>query len=180
MILSTSLSIGCDTSDSTWGYCSDDLSGWYLDDAASWDSPGVDGGPGWTVTGGNVCPGGSVSVIKTNPIYVAPPEPTYYYVGPVRFEVAPAAYTMGQCWANVSEDEQYCETDDMRYDQAMCEADPVNCHWDPDTVQDGSGPDESRRRLRAKKEGKFGIKRRLQVGKKGGKAAFSFTDKHGI
>ncbi len=47
-----------------------------------------------------------------------------------------------------------------------------------------------RRRLRAKKEGKFptlkkegksGIKRRLQVGKKGGKAATSSTDiKHGI
>ena len=84
LILSTSLSIGCDTSDSTWGYCSDDLSGWYLDDAASMDEQG------WTFTGGNVCPGGPVSVIKTNPDYVAPPEPTYFYVGPVRFEVAPA------------------------------------------------------------------------------------------
>ena len=52
-------------------YCASDLSRWYLDDAASWH------GMGWTFTGANVCPGGSVSVIKTNPFYYAPPEPTY-------------------------------------------------------------------------------------------------------
>mmetsp|Transcript_39617 Transcript_39617/g.128192 ORF Transcript_39617/g.128192 Transcript_39617/m.128192 type:complete len:348 (+) Transcript_39617:49-1092(+) len=62
-------------------------------------------------------------------------------------------------------------------------------HFDCDVACTGEthSDDEDRRRLRAKEgkfstlfEGKNGIKRRLQVGKKGGKAAISFTDKHGI
>ena len=62
-------------------------------------------------------------------------------------------------------------------------------HLDCDVACTGEphSDDEDRRRLRAKEgkfstllEGKNGIKRRLQVGKKGGKAAISFTDKHGI
>ena len=72
---------GCDTGNSTWGYCSDDFSSWYHEDAVQSD---------WgTYVGGGVCPGGSVSVFNFDE-WPGPPEPTYFYVGPVRFEVAPA------------------------------------------------------------------------------------------
>ena len=40
--------------------------------------------------GGGVCPGGPVSVFNFD-AWPAPPEATYDYVGPVRFEVTPAA-----------------------------------------------------------------------------------------
>ena len=42
-----------------------------------------------TYVGGGVCPGGSVSDFNFDE-WPGPPEPTYFYVGPVRFEVAPA------------------------------------------------------------------------------------------
>ena len=86
---------GCDTGPSTWGYCSDNFSSWYHEDADSsyYYSYDTIGGITWTYVGGGVCPGGSVSVFNFEE-WPAPPEATYYYVGPVRFEIAPAAYTI--------------------------------------------------------------------------------------